>query len=178
MVHPAIDLVRQVLPPPSAGGDLIDWEGLARSTGWEFPADYKDFVEIYGGGEIDEYLSVETPPVEGSPYGRLLEGADPALPSDCRAELAPGLPPGEELRLLPFGATATGDVVFWLVEELPEKWRVAIFRRQSPYGMKRWSIFDGGMADFLHALLAGSLEPFSQDFSDGQPHTYVSWRDA
>nr|WP_242432615.1 SMI1/KNR4 family protein [Streptomyces sp. Root1310] len=150
---------------------------LASSTGWKFPTDYKEFVEIYGGGEIDEYLSVRTPPTaDGSPFGRLLEGTDPALTPDCRAELAPSLPASEELRLLPFGATATGDVVFWLIEDAPENWKVVIFRRQSPSGTKRWSIFDGGMADFFWSLLNGSLEPFSQNFSD-ESHTYLSWRD-
>ncbi|MEU9271984.1 SMI1/KNR4 family protein [Streptomyces sp. NPDC048251] len=172
-----VDRIRQVLPPPPSGGDIIDWEMLAHSTGWEFPTDYKEFVKLYGGGEIDEYLSVRTPPVDGSSFGDLLEGVDPALPPDCRAELAPSLPADEEPRLLPFGTTATGDVVFWLAEDVQEKWKVVIFRRHAPYGTKRWSIFDGGMADFLWSLLSGSLEPFSQNFSDGEPHTYLSWRD-
>lgn len=80
MLHPVVDRIRQVLPPPPSGGDMIDWEMLAHSTGWEFPTDYRELVELYGGGEIDEYLSVRTPPVEGSPFGSLLEGVDPALP--------------------------------------------------------------------------------------------------
>ncbi|MEU8576399.1 SMI1/KNR4 family protein [Streptomyces asoensis] len=177
MSHPVVGRIRQVLPPPPSGGDAIDWERVYRSTGWKFPTDYKEFVEIYGGGEVNEYLSVRTPPVEGSPFGTILEGVDPALPPDCHAELAPSLTASEELRLLPLGATGTGDVVFWLIAEVEENWKVVTFRRQSPYGEKRWSIFDGGMADFLWSLLNGSIEPFSQNFSDGAPHTYLSWRD-
>ncbi|MGW0949656.1 SMI1/KNR4 family protein [Streptomyces sp. NPDC002623] len=154
-----VDRIRHVLPPSPSGGDLVDWEMVARTTGWQFPPDYKAFVELYGGGEIDEYLSVSTPPVEGSPLGDLLDRVDPALPSDCREELAPHLPAGVEPRLLPFGDTANSDVVFWLIEGAPEKWKVVVFRRQSPYGEKRWSIFDGGMVDFFWSILCDSLQP-------------------
>ncbi|MEH0546948.1 SMI1/KNR4 family protein [Streptomyces sp. B21-105] len=156
---------------------MIDWDMIASSTGWEFPLDYKEFVELYGGGEIDEYFSVLTPPVDGSPLGTLLDGVEPALPPDCRVELAHHLPPAVDPRLLPFGATASGDVAFWLVEGIPEKWKVVVFRRQSPYGEKRWSIFEMGMIDFLWSILGEFMQPFSQHFVGEGVHEYLSWRE-
>lgn len=51
------------------------------------PIDYREYVELYGGGEIDDYLSISTLPVLGSVYGDLLHGFVPALPDDV-ADLA------------------------------------------------------------------------------------------
>lgn len=54
----------------------MDRDELARTTGLRLPADCRDFVTLYGGGELDEYLGVSMPPVAGSPYGGLVDGLD------------------------------------------------------------------------------------------------------
>ncbi|MGW6703725.1 SMI1/KNR4 family protein [Streptomyces sp. NPDC054956] len=155
----------------------MDWEGLSGTAQWELPADYREFVESYGGGEIDEYLSVSTPPVPGSPYGDLLDRVDPALSDrDCQ-ELGAllgrqGLP-----ILLPFADSASSDVAFWLREGAPDSWRVVTFRRQVPWGANRWTVFDGGMAQFCLAVLTGAVDPFSEPIAGSGPHMFVNWRD-
>ncbi|MFG2484876.1 SMI1/KNR4 family protein [Streptomyces virginiae] len=155
----------------------MDWDGLADTAQLEFPADYREFVESYGGGEIDEYLSVSTPPVPGSPYGDLLDRVDPALSDrDCQ-ELGAllgrqGLP-----LLLPFADSASSDVAFWLRKGAPDSWRVVTFRRQTPWGANRWTVFDGGMAEFCLAVLTGVVDPFSEPIAGSGPHVFVSWRD-
>ncbi|MGW6847179.1 SMI1/KNR4 family protein [Streptomyces virginiae] len=155
----------------------MDWERLADAAQLELPADYREFVETYGGGEIDEYLSVSTPPVPGSPYGDLLERVDTALSDrDCQ-ELgtllgAQTLPP-----LLPFADSASGDVAFWLRKGAADSWRVAIFRRQVPWGVNRWTVFDGGMAEFCLAVLTGVVDPFSERIAGSEPYVFVGWRD-
>ncbi|WP_367323416.1 SMI1/KNR4 family protein [Streptomyces sp. HUAS ZL42] len=176
MSHPAIARLRQLLPPPLSGGDALDWDALSDAASLRLPADYREFVEIYGGGELDEYLSVSTPPVPGSPYGDLLDGTDPALPPETRAELAAWFPDDMSPRLLPFGSTASSDVVFWMCVGSPDDWKVAVFRRQSFHGTSRWIVFDGGMAEFLTAVLAGSIDPFSSSLEAGKHH-YLNWRD-
>lgn len=85
MSHPVVARLRELLPPPSSGGDTVDWEQIERTTGLAFPADYRELVELYGGGEIDEYLSVSTPPVPGSPYGIFWTEANPPLNGIARS---------------------------------------------------------------------------------------------
>ncbi|MGJ5890821.1 SMI1/KNR4 family protein [Streptomyces niveiscabiei] len=166
-----------LLPPPVGGGDSIEWSSLQDSSFSELPEDYRDFVEIYGGGEIDEYLSISTPPIPGSAYGDLFSGTDPSLGSDGSCELEGMVPDIRETRLLPVGFTASGDVIFWLCEGKPSAWRIVVFKRQSPYGQSRWAMFDGGLVEFLVSLLEGKLEPFSETFCIQDSHSYVSWRD-
>jgi hypothetical protein len=167
--------LRALLPPP-VSGDSVDWDDLSHSIGLTLPTDYQVFVSVYGGGEIDEYLSVSTPPVEGSPYGDLLDGIESKLSSAHEAELTEQFRTGNVPRVLPFGVTASGDAIFWLREGLPDEWRVVVFRRQVPYGVSRWYVFDGGMAAFLCSVLDGDIQPFSQ-MLEGGSHDFVSWRD-
>ncbi|WP_411152505.1 SMI1/KNR4 family protein [Streptomyces sp. A30] len=142
------------------------------------PTDYREFIETYGGGEIDECLSISTPPVPESAYGDLLDGMDPALRIEDSAALASYLPGGTPPRLLAFGATAGGDVVHWLCVGPADTWRVATFRRQALYGTSPWTVFDGGMAEFVLAAFAGTIEPFSERFLSRESHHYLNWRDA
>ncbi|MFJ9845981.1 SMI1/KNR4 family protein [Kitasatospora sp. NPDC101155] len=178
MVHPAITRLSALLGEPSALGDTVDWDELARSTGLRLPADYRDFVTLYGGGELDEYLGVSTPPVAGSPYGDLVDGLD----FDPREE--PTAPTGtapedlEKGRLLPFASSANGDVVFWLCDARdPDSWDVVVFKRQPLHGEERWVRFDAGFGDFLLGTLGGTLpNPFSDSGFARPPHAYRNWR--
>ncbi|MFD3554456.1 SMI1/KNR4 family protein [Streptomyces goshikiensis] len=176
MPHRAVARLREVLPPPVSGGDSIDWQEIERTAGLTFPVDYREFVESYGGGEIDEYLSISTPPVPGSAYGDLLDRRDSVLSPPDREHLIALLPGSELPSLLPFADSASSDVAFWLCEGAPDDWRVAIFRRQTPYGMNRWTVFDGGMASFCVAVLTGKVNPFSERLSAGDRHEFLTWR--
>ncbi|MFJ4468056.1 SMI1/KNR4 family protein [Streptomyces sp. NPDC089424] len=179
MSHPAVTRLRQLLAPPGSGGDAVDWDEVERSSGLVLPADYREFVEVYGGGEIDEYLSVSTPPVPGSPYGDLLERKDPALPEQDRERICAVLRRDVLPPLLPFADTASGDVAFWVREGEPDGWRVLVFRRQTPYGTDRWTLFDRGMADFCGAALTGEVNPFSERLPVGdRQHEFAGWRGA
>ncbi|MER7043070.1 SMI1/KNR4 family protein [Streptomyces microflavus] len=154
----------------------MDWEAIAQQTLVRFPADYREFVETYGGGEVDEYFSVDTPPVPGSPYGDLLDKLNPTLHDSDRRELLSHLPGKDLPLLLPFAGSASSDVAFWLREGAPDDWRVAVFRRQTPPAKDTWSIFDGGMAAFFVAVLTGEADPFSSQINTADQHTFVSWR--
>jgi hypothetical protein len=177
MSQSAIGRLRRLLPPPQFGGDIVDWDHLAGVMGLGLPTDYKEFVELYGGGEIDEYLSVSMLPVQRSPYGDLLDGMNPSLPPEFRGELSSCFSSAAPPRLLPFDATASSDVVFWVIDGVPDTWKVVVFRRQSPHGARGWTIFDGSITEFLCALSNGALQPFSQQLSEGELHRYLGWRD-
>ncbi|MGW2256168.1 SMI1/KNR4 family protein [Kitasatospora sp. NPDC001660] len=178
MIHPAITRLSALLGEPSTSGDAVDWDELAQTTGLRLPADYCDFVTLYGGGELDEYLGVSTPPVAGSPYGDLIDGLD----FDPREE--PTSPTGtapEDLeagRLLPCARSVNGDVVFWLCDaQDPDSWDVVVFKRQPVYGEDRWIRFEAGFGDFLLGTLRGTLpNPFSDRGFARLPHAYRNWR--
>ncbi|WP_331768114.1 SMI1/KNR4 family protein [Embleya sp. NBC_00896] len=178
MSHPDVARLRRLLlPPPVSGGDAVDWGAIERETLLRFPDDYREFVETYGGGEIDEYLSVKTPPAPGSPYGDVLDRINPALPDPDQDEDFRALGAGGDLPpLLPFVDSMHGDVAFWLCEGAPDDWRVVVFRRQAPYGTNRWPVFDGGMASFLMAVLTGEVNPFSAGFEANERHVFTNWR--
>lgn len=55
--------------------------------------------------------------------------------------------------------------------------RDPVFRRQTPYGMNRWTVCHGGMASFCAAVLTSELDPFSEPCSAEGPHRFMSWRD-
>ncbi|MEU1182860.1 SMI1/KNR4 family protein [Streptomyces sp. NPDC005820] len=156
---------------------MADWEGLTGAAQLQLPADYREFVELYGGGEIDEYLSISTPPIQGSPYGDLLAGVEPAL-SDRDCQELSALLGGQDLPLmLPFADSASSDVTFWLRKGAPDSWKVATFRRQAQHGANRWTIFNGGMAQFCPAVLTGVVDPFSEQIAGPGSHTFVNWRE-
>ncbi|MFM9615495.1 SMI1/KNR4 family protein [Streptomyces niveiscabiei] len=175
MSHPDLERLRELLPVPPSGGDAVGWEEIERTTHLVLPADYRAFVEEYGGGVINEYLSVNTPPVLDSPYGDLLDKLDITLSDREQQELRTFLSVSDLPPLLPFADTASGDVAFWLREGSPDDWRVVVFRRQSSYGAARWTAFHGGMVPFCIAVLADELDPFSERLSTGERHEFESW---
>jgi hypothetical protein len=84
------------MAPPVGGGDAIDWSAL-ESQGGYFPSDYKEFVAVYGGGDIDDILGINTPPVPGSIAD--MEQLEPR--ETDLAESATD--PSSRVRVLPFG---------------------------------------------------------------------------
>ncbi|NUR02797.1 MAG: hypothetical protein HOY79_41675 [Streptomyces sp.] len=75
-MHWALEELSRVMQPPPDCDDAVDWDALLAETGWE-PADYRDFVSVYGMGAIGDSIGISTPPFDGYPYGdNLFHGAD------------------------------------------------------------------------------------------------------
>ncbi|MFJ9693975.1 SMI1/KNR4 family protein [Kitasatospora sp. NPDC101183] len=172
MAHPAITGVAAVLGQPGTAGDAVDWDELARTTGLRLPTDYREFIALYGGGELDEYLSINTP-ADGLVDGLAFDPTQaPDTPTgDSEEELLDG-------RLLPVASTVHGDVVFWVCDELdPERWEMVVFKRQARYGEQRWTRYAMGFGELLLGTLTGTLaSPFSARGLDESPHAYRHWR--
>ncbi|MER5481487.1 SMI1/KNR4 family protein [Streptomyces sp. NPDC002734] len=171
-----IEKLQRLMPPPVQGGDEIDWGRLTQSTGWILPNDYQEFVQVYDGGDIDDCISVITPPVPDSHYGDLLKDVESNFeewPSvDVLIDLLRGTSPPH---LLPFAEGSSGDVAFWQILGTPNEWKIVVFRRQVPYGEERWHLFEGGMVQFFVEVLEGVNRSMG-DFSGMTEHRFTSWR--
>jgi hypothetical protein len=166
-----MEALRRLLPPPATGGDDVDWDRLAESTGWVFPQDYKEFVRVYGGGDIDDYISVSTPPVPGSFYDDLLQhvdGIDAGL-VHVEPKLLLGTPPPHAVL---FACSGGGDYAYWLLRGAPDEWQVLVLHARN----QRCDLFEGGMVEFLVAALSGSIDCMG-GFSGEETHRYTNWKE-
>ncbi|MBW8793479.1 MAG: hypothetical protein JF597_07780 [Streptomyces sp.] len=156
-MHWAVKTLSRLVQPPAGGGDTVDWDTLRAATGWEFPADYRDFVAACGMGTISESIGVLTPPFDGCPYDdHLLFRAERPL----------------EGGVLTWVSNEAGDDFLWRCAGEPEQLKV-IFR---PRNRRQERVYDMGMAEFLLRLVEGEIRPpLGAEFA--MPATFASWRE-
>jgi hypothetical protein len=159
-VRTTLDRLTAVMPAPTDPPARPPWERAPGEIGFQFPADYREFVDRYGGGEINGELAVLTP-VE-APYST---GLPPGFPGytafagnevgDAFRELRAAAPADNTYLLFPepggllvWARTYSGDHLFWDTrDEDPEKWPVVVWLRNVP--PPRWRPFAGGAAQLL-----------------------------
>ncbi|MGW7106529.1 hypothetical protein ACWGHU_10265 [Streptomyces xanthophaeus] len=156
-MHSAVEELMRLLPPPSNGGDMVDWEQVHAQFGCNLPQDYRDFVAVYGMGSISDSLGISAPPFDGHPYDdHLLYGC--SYPA-----------PGGVLR---WGANEGADDFVWRCgDEDPDRWTVAVSTRGT------WHDYDLGMAEFLVELVSGRVSPPLNARLTINPATFESWRE-
>ena len=177
--------IAELMPPPVSAVVAPPWDEALPEVGFAFPADFRDFADLYGGGSINDGIIIEVPTlgpngsgkrtgfggfvdqsaaVVRSEIGEMWQNAialngDQTLPS-------PVLP--EPSGLMMWGYNQFGETCFWDTRDAdPDRWTVVAFFSSS----RRWERFDGGMADFVLATLQGNV-PFAEDMfrvSAGQP---------
>jgi hypothetical protein len=175
-MHWTVEQLVEVMAPPSGRGDNVDWEQIRDVYGVTFPADYRSFVETYGGGEIDGHIGISTPPVEGSVYGDVLEGA-PFVSGRRHPEGQPSYPDPDGV--LCWGSNGDGDDIFWRCSsENPDEWTILVFARQVASGEERWKSFNGGMVEVLLASIRdGHPSLFSDPGTPSAGSVFQGWRD-
>jgi hypothetical protein len=156
-MHCAVEELSRIMQPPADGGDTVDWDALRAETGWELPADYRDFVAVYGLGGISDSIGILTPPFDGYPYGdHLLHGAQ--------------WPPVDGM--LTWASNEAGDDLLWRCVGEPDEWRVVL----RPRDRRRDHEYDMGMGEFLLRLVRQDIRPPLGVELD-LPATFESWRD-
>ena len=162
------------MPPPAVPFEAPqgeDWLEIERKIGTALPCDYKRFIESYGSGRIDDFLSILNP-FSANKYLNLFFQFETQLASlsELKAtgsEIVPfdlfPMPGG----LLPFGITDNGDVLYWVTVGQPDVWTVAINASRSP----DWRYFAVGMVAFLWKTLTRQelCEVFPDDFPSDTP---------
>ncbi|MGP4083507.1 SMI1/KNR4 family protein [Streptomyces sp. KR55] len=141
-----------LMPPHQGAGTVVDWQLAERAYGVRFPADYQAFMARYGGGTIENYLTVLEPAVSAD--GRA-EGPMTFISEEARETWgnAPG-PDGLDVpaeHVLAWGCDGTGDLLCWLTTgDTPDAWPVAIYNR----GDNTWIVADCGVVEFLYRVLS------------------------
>ncbi len=172
MTESPFDRLVSLLPPPAGEVAGVPWHQSRPEIGLDFPADYRHFVDHYGGGKIVRpegmtSLSVYGPCDQEPPWGgargfaalmaNQVEEIYPLFVFDDADEdywggtVYPVQPdPGG---LLAWGDNEYGDIFFWLTEDPdPDRWPVITWAR----GPATTYRHEGGTVDFLLSVLTGT----------------------
>jgi hypothetical protein len=172
-MHETVAQLAELFGQPGRPVTPVPWHDSQSETGIVFPADFRDFVDRFGGGQVRQELSVHEPaawPKEpGAPtrfagfvwyttqqggIGDYLAGQyEDGNFKECPYPVYP-----EPGGLLIWGNTWNADQLFWLTEGEPDEWRVAVWYRQ----LAQWDRFDGGFAAFMLALVTGAYPMASE----------------
>ena len=168
----------ELLPPPTTPLEVPtadDWLQTERSLGF-LPSDYRQFIELYGTGQIDEFVWIFSPSTTNeyvnlqSQVTAILRGlADSA---DQFPDVF-GMPRHPEPGgLLPFGSTDNGDNLFWVTKGPPDEWTVAVMGPRSPDIYK----YNVGLVAFLRQLLSDEIQckVFPEEFPADSPLEFAS----
>ncbi|UWM48613.1 SMI1/KNR4 family protein [Streptomyces carpaticus] len=136
--------------------DPIDWDVVEGNWGWEFPSDYKEFMDAYGEGSISEFLMILGPCAQlADDENRMREeslNAQATWSSTVESERPPGV---DADSLVAWGVDGNADILCWSRRgDGPHEWPVVVYRRQKG---PAWRVYDIGMADFLVALFDGAF---------------------
>lgn len=166
-----LDALARLLPPPQESVAAPPWERSKAECGFDFPSDYREFVNRYGGGTVytgpDESplwvlapCSVPGPWPPDAPTGfeafvdKTVSGLELGCEVNCWDGPAyPDLPaPGG---VLAWGSNREGDTFYWSTEDPdPDRWPVVMLAR----GPAEVLPFEGGMVEFLLAVHRGEHE--------------------
>jgi hypothetical protein len=146
--------------PPADGGGSRDWAAVEAGSGLSLPPDYKELVNVYGGGSLYGYINLLVPPptrrdgelVErNSDHMEVLENLwsiDERRPPELAAV--------DDLRLVVWADTIDSDTVNWLVRpgESPEFWPIVVLHSD----LEDCEIYPVTTTEFLAGLLARDFE--------------------
>lgn len=150
--------LRRMMPPPVAPDVAVDWGQLSGSWGKEFPADYRQFIGVYGPGTIEDFLVIQEPEPR--------EALSPAATGGMASETANAETVWTEFRkeaalaevgpvLIAWAASAGADILCWDASGgNPDAWPVLVWNRDDT----AWRRYDCGMVEFLRRVLAAEFD--------------------
>jgi len=153
----ANDRLARLLPRPH-GIRPKDWTAVRHRLGTDLPADYKAFVDRYGGGYVDGYLWVLEPDC-ANPYYDLFTSTEERTEANQElwdgGEKKPAEVDGTGARLIPWASTDNGEFLYWLVRPgvRPDDWTVMVNEARGPW----WEHRETGFSAFLAGTLAGEI---------------------
>lgn len=163
-VQPSVARLAELMPPPEGGGISIDWGAVAAEWRTPLPTDYRDFVDLYGGGSINDSFHIAVPDPNGyEPFSVTTLAAA----TELGFELFDGDPDAEREAAgricWAFDADANHAYRDTSADD-PDRWTVLLLRRCG-----EWERFDLGMTEFMVAFLTGATGQPMALFDPGAP---------
>ncbi|MEU8888094.1 SMI1/KNR4 family protein [Streptomyces sp. NPDC048442] len=153
----ALTRLLEIAPAPSEPRRK-DWSAVESRLGVGLPADYKEFIQVYGGSDWDDYLYVLEPDCPNKHYDLIKwAGFQPdALEGLWEVEKKPAELEVEGSRVLPWATTDNGECLYWLIRPglEPDRWTVMVNEARG----ERWEHFPVSCTQFLAASLDGDLQ--------------------
>lgn len=158
-----LEALLSITPPPKKpreAGSGRSWLEIESALGTGLPIDYKEYINLYGTGELGGMIWVYNPFSESRHGQNLLVRLSEVLGSwratrmrfgeeACPYPLYP-----EPDGLLPWGHVDTGAELFWQTSGDPAQWTVVVNESRGPEFQK----FEESMSGFLTSLFAGRLK--------------------
>lgn len=115
--------IKKILPVPDKKINSLknDWDSIEKKMNFKFPEDYKEFIDTYGAGSINEFIFIFSPFCENKNLNLLncfkemeesYNAMKEAFPDDFELEFFNG-----ENGLFPWGVTNNGDELYWNLTE-------------------------------------------------------------
>ena len=135
-----------------------DWPTIEERLGSPLPPDYKELVATFGGGRFDGHLWLLEPDCGKELYDLVFDNQGRMEDLEDfwdMGEEKPAELEEEGSRLISWGGTDNGDVLYWLVRPgtRPDAWTVMVNESRGP----RWEHFDLTCTDFLASVLSGEV---------------------
>ncbi|MFI1968085.1 hypothetical protein BLA24_21200 [Streptomyces cinnamoneus] len=173
-MHPAISRLVDIVPP-AAPPRPRDWTTVEAALGTPLPDDFKQLVDVYGGGLFDETIWLLDPGCADPGYELLAIAAER---DEILADLWDGGEPKPaelldgEARVIPWAyVEGSGHYLYWLVRpgQHPDSWTVMLNEGRGP----EWEHHQQTCAGFLAGVMTGDVESFYFDDLPGMDHTFV-----
>lgn len=149
-------LVR-LLPRPEDPPPAVDWATAEDTLGTPLPSDYKELIDAYGGGHVDDYLLLLEPGCTNDNYDLLAKDSQrrEAYEELWKYEEKPREMEEEGNRLIPWATTDNGEYLFWLARpgQNPDAWITLI----NGEGGADWERYDMTCTRFLASVLSGEI---------------------
>lgn len=153
------DELLKILPPPESPIDnVIDWGMVESRNGFEYPLDYKRFIELYGSGSICDFFWVINPKAKNKAIN--VEKADYFLwayedlkeqfPDDFQRSRFPA-----SGSFYPWGFTDNGDCLAWDVSGRCNDWGVVVIGSD----LELENAYSFSFSEFLVELLSRRIMP-------------------
>jgi hypothetical protein len=154
-----LDRLRSLVPPPVGGGGRRDWAVVQEDLGLALPRDYKDLVDVYGGGEFYEHVDLLVPGPTRCGSGLVRRNASHVRELENLWSVHRGRPAEldvADLRLVVWADTIDSDSLNWLVRpgEPPERWPVVVLHCD----LGDCEVYPMTCTEFLARLFARDVE--------------------